>query len=422
MIRPFRSADQAHVLVDALSFLLPHPLSLDGIQVVETTRQHVDTRSPAVLAIGRRGHRAALRSGAGSFAHTYAFRLFPPTSEPRVLFPVGWCHREQSRLLQPRSAPTSISGRLTGAIAAALPKKPVELVSLPVTAFVPAASEVVGALRRLVGDGRIAVFLGNRSNYGRPTLHVFAADGRPAAVAKWNRERAGRQRQSREREVLAALNSFPSLCDTTPKVLAHIHGHLGDALVTDAFAGRPSPAYLEPTIVSWLRRCEIGPPMSAGQTGLVRSLRQDPKLASARNGLLPTALERALSGLADHEVPTTLVHGDFAPWNILIDEQGPKIFDWEYASLEGVPEWDACFFRLQVALVKERVDAARLVSRVVAMEPRLSPATYSELQYRSLLLLVLLQLAVRHGEDATREAIVKSAIERLLEGGWIPSA
>jgi hypothetical protein len=103
------------------------------------------------------------------------------------------------------------------------------------------------------------------------------------------------------------------------------------------------------------------------------------------------------------------------------DEHGPKIFDWEYASLEGVPEWDACFFRLQVALVKERVDAARLVSRAVAMEPELSPATYSEAQYRSLLLLVLVQLAVRHGEDAIRGAVVRSAIEQLLEGGWIPS-
>jgi hypothetical protein len=65
-------------------------------------------------------------------------------------------------------------------------------------------------------------------------------------------------------------------------------------------------------------------------------------------------LERLSEGCAEQlskrSWVQTTVHGDFAPWNMLIEEGTGKLFvlDWEHARLEGLPYLDGVFYALQV--------------------------------------------------------------------------
>jgi hypothetical protein len=64
------------------------------------------------------------------------------------------------------------------------------------------------------------------------------------------------------------------------------------------------------------------------------------------NKITPDLLDRALSFLdLDVAVPTLLVHGDFAPWNMRNNpEVGYVLVDWEWADFAGLPAHDLLHF------------------------------------------------------------------------------
>ena len=47
-------------------------------------------------------------------------------------------------------------------------------------------------------------------------------------------------------------------------------------------------------------------------------------------------------------IPSTIVHGDFAPWNLREHNGQIAAFDWEYAELDGLPLVDQTHYELQV--------------------------------------------------------------------------
>lgn len=48
------------------------------------------------------------------------------------------------------------------------------------------------------------------------------------------------------------------------------------------------------------------------------------------------------------EVVSPVMHGDFAPWNIKVNQQGElKVLDWEFAVPHGVPAWDGIHYHVQ---------------------------------------------------------------------------
>jgi hypothetical protein len=69
--------------------------------------------------------------------------------------------------------------------------------------------------------------------------------------------------------------------------------------------------------------------------------------------LAPGLLDRSLSCLnLDITVPTMLVHGDFAPWNILNNpEVGLVLVDWEWADFAGLPAHDLLHFHFSIDLL-----------------------------------------------------------------------
>lgn len=90
--------------------------------------------------------------------------------------------------------------------------------------------------------------------------------------------------------------------------------------------------------------------LDAGQKCYIRDL----PVWKSLTGCLPPEMQNKMIGLADLEVMSPVVHGDFAPWNIKINRSGEiKVLDWESGRVMGVPGWDALHFLTQRMLLVE---------------------------------------------------------------------
>lgn len=69
-----------------------------------------------------------------------------------------------------------------------------------------------------------------------------------------------------------------------------------------------------------------------------------------------TELDRDIvKPLSDRQWPVTIVHGDYAPWNIIIDTNyRVSTVDWEHGSLQGFPFYDLIYYILQVSFLMYR--------------------------------------------------------------------
>jgi hypothetical protein len=94
----------------------------------------------------------------------------------------------------------------------------------------------------------------------------------------------------------------------------------------------------------------------AADTNMVADLPQrlaaQPALRDVFDAILPT--------LEQTKVKSTIVHGDFAPWNLRTHNGKLSAFDWEYGDVDGLPLIDEIHFRLQLGLEMEtwNLDAA----------------------------------------------------------------
>jgi hypothetical protein len=71
-------------------------------------------------------------------------------------------------------------------------------------------------------------------------------------------------------------------------------------------------------------------------------------VADAAAGNRPRQNERFLPTLEQTTVTSTIVHGDFAPWNLRTHRGRISAFDWEYGELDGLPLMDEAHFTLQL--------------------------------------------------------------------------
>ena len=200
----------------------------------------------------RAARQPVIRSVSPSHSHTtYDFRLFPATPSARALLPAQPLPHEFHSMIRVRAQPRSLRGKLREVAVNRLSGNVVHSLSAPVHVRVPAASELVRFIDRTIDDARLGVFMGNRRNRERPAIHVFSENGDLTVIVKWSVEEKARSRQLRESDMLVALKRFAPLAGTTPTILAHLNGHLGDALVTDASAGNPAPRHLAPQLLEW---------------------------------------------------------------------------------------------------------------------------------------------------------------------------
>lgn len=77
------------------------------------------------------------------------------------------------------------------------------------------------------------------------------------------------------------------------------------------------------------------------------------------------AVRNATDAVADVPVPSGVVHGDFAAWNLLEDRGRVGIVDWEQARFDGLPFWDLWHFSVQAAALARSSGALRAIREAI---------------------------------------------------------
>jgi len=128
--------------------------------------------------------------------------------------------------------------------------------------------------------------------------------------------------------------------------------------------------------------------------------------AASRMGSKWQELGRKALGIAERElegreIDCGIAHGDFAPWNMRIEDGTLRLFDWESATYHAPLLWDQFHFMTQTeCLLKIRHD-------------RESVADVRK-ENRSSYLLYLLNTVGQYWEEAAQDAVIRYREEQLL--------
>lgn len=144
------------------------------------------------------------------------------------------------------------------------------------------------------------------------------------------------------------------------------------------------------------------------------------EVAGSDDEFLSSVVGGAIQLLAGVQVPVTLVHGDFVPWNMVLAGGAVRVFDWEYGCLEGLPNWDETHFMLQVGLLLHRWSRYQFVAALkrASAQPTLS---LDPPQKRAVMALVVVQLILRNlgANNHGTAMLFRGVAEDLVKEGWL---
>jgi len=181
------------------------------------------------------------------------------------------------------------------------------------------------------------VFVGPPGPAQKITIQLRDATDRVLGYVKYAEKPAAVRRLSREYQVLKAL---PDNLGPVPLKYGRLLN--GEALVLSPLLGQPLPAKLPPPE-------ELVALLATMSTGLEYPVEEHPWI----NSILEDKHQNLVSwikNLGQRKWPVVLQHGDLAPWNGRKSPDGNvRLFDWEYAYLEGFPHLDLIYYILRVA-------------------------------------------------------------------------
>jgi Phosphotransferase enzyme family len=410
------------VLRSAVSPLLPEPIEPRDVAIV-SRRDGIGalSKAPAVLVVGYPSQRGMIVDGAPRLPERISFRALPGFGAPRALLPSAVGDAAERVSFRPRAVSESLASRvktkaLTNAIHLAWP-----FVSTPIQMYLPQPSPVVGALKDAVPECELGVFIGNGANHGRSAVQAFTSDGDLAAVCRFITDSTTSDRARVEYGLLQYLHRQPSLRPHVPTPHRLVESHLGVGVVTDAFAGTSGPTQLDPALEAWLDLCVSKDEIQASSSSIVSHLvRRSPTLGDYHHSL-PTVAADVAQQMERETVRQTIIHGDFTPWNMLMDHGQLRLFDWEYGAIDGLPDWDAIFFELQVGIVHHRWSSEHLLAEALVQGARPSDH-FSPHGRAALVVLILIDIALRCAErhdEVEAGRISNVAMESYAHAGHI---
>ena len=233
---------------------------------------------------------------------------------------------------------------------------------------------IVSAFDRLFPEVEfdLAVSTGTPGPMRKPAIACFDRGGTELAFAKVATTSAAETLIRNEASVLRRMGFTLRLRNLGPRLLSEELADGRATIVQSALAGRAAPTKLGDTHRRFLEALETHQthrlPVHPFIQGLCERLRRRPELAAAGMPLLGDAL-RELDAVS---LPATLMHGDFAPWNLRLTADGLRAFDWEYGVFDGLPGLDELHHVWQTGMLLEKQDA-ELAVRALDAQARSLP-------------------------------------------------
>jgi hypothetical protein len=182
---------------------------------------------------------------------------------------------------------------------------------------------------------------------------VLSSDGQMLAFVKLARSEIAKRILAREAQVLEQLAKMPAIAPSVPELL--FSGEIDQvlALAQKPLHGDPAPLGMTAAHRQFLQSLQTPVTVSAADTSIASGLQGRLRALPTLRPDLADIHDRVMNELRQFEVPMTIIHGDFAPWNLRADRGRVVAFDWEYGELHGLPLIDEIHYRLQCGWLLE---------------------------------------------------------------------
>ncbi|MCC7349593.1 MAG: hypothetical protein IT446_03410 [Phycisphaerales bacterium] len=230
----------------------------------------------------------------------------------------------------------------------------------------------------------------------KPSIMIFDPQGQVLGFAKLAREpsvRALLEHESRLLKALAEVNA------DAPRLLyfGEVQGSL--LMVQSPLHGRSSKVKLSEAHLNFLASLQRPQRKIASQTAMVGELPSRLNRLTVPHEDLDQALADVLPMLERMDIPSTIVHGDFGPWNLRANEGRIFAYDWEYGQVDGLPLIDQFHHLLFCGYLFYRWDSRQGFRHLLEMAAS-QPQGFTPRQARTLATVYLLDMLARLlGED-----------------------
>jgi hypothetical protein len=242
----------------------------------------------------------------------------------------------------------------------------------------------------------------------KASIAVIAPGGKILAFGKLARSELASRLLKQEASVLQNLED-PKFGAPLPAPRVLYAGEIdgGYALLQTPLAGSATGSKLSAAHRSYLQSLQTKRTARAADTDMVSALAHRIATLGAHQDELSAALSQVMPILRQLRVPVTIVHGDFAPWNVRQHQRIVSAFDWEYGQLSGLPLIDEIHFRLQVGLMLENWASAQGAAWLDELATS-SPLGMEPAQVRSIALVYVIDQLTRllgEGYDSTNDLV-----------------
>ncbi|HUY99042.1 MAG TPA: hypothetical protein VMU89_01735 [Thermomicrobiaceae bacterium] len=254
----------------------------------------------------------------------------------------------------------------------------------------------------------------------KPAIVALDPAGRPLAYGKIPGSTVSRGYVENEAATLPALAERFGDAWRGPRLL--FAGTADGTYLTlqSPVSGRPPGPELTSAHLRFLNSLGGGTLTPATATTMYRAL-------AARGAQIPDvgrALERVEPVLHGTLVPATIAHGDFLPWNLRLERDEIVAFDWENATLDGLPLFDELNHRLLTGNLVQQWSVDRGLGALHAVVAR-APLGLRAEQVHGLAAVYLAEVLARlldlgHGEDHELVAWYRELLSRVVAS--IPQA
>lgn len=198
---------------------------------------------------------------------------------------------------------------------------------------------------------RLAFSSGTPGPARKPVFQILRPNGHILGYAKLGITAMTACLIRREAGLLRSLSANFRVKEFAPALLFEGEAHGMPVAVQTAVSGKAGP--IEPTLMHWrlLASLRSGERRPVAASHMFRNIERRvlqlanpvPAMNSALKSVRPVAEKLTL--------PATIVHGDFAPWNLRMQGRELRAFDWEYGEIDGIPLVDELHHDFQVGFL-----------------------------------------------------------------------